>query len=71
VLAIALKPSEDGKATIIRLFGASGEDRKAQLHWSPPAHRRVWRSDLSERAIEQLAGEIPVAEWGVVTLRME
>jgi hypothetical protein len=71
VLAIALKPSEDGKAAIIRLFGASGEDRKAQLHWSPPAHKHIWRSDLSERAIEPLAGRIPVAGWDVVTLRME
>lgn len=71
VLALTLKSSNDGRAWIVRLFGASGEDRKAQLHWSPPVYRRIWRSDLSERAIEPLAGEIPVAGWDVVTLRIE
>ncbi len=70
VLAIALKPSEDGKARIIRLFGASGETRTATLHWSsPPQH--VWQSDISERPIRLLRGEVPVAGWDLVTLRVE
>jgi hypothetical protein len=71
VLALALKPSEDGNALILRLFGASGEDREAQLHWSAPAARRVWISDLSERPIKPLADAIPVAGWDLVTLRVE
>ena len=33
-LALALKPSEDGQAWIVRLFGASGEARQAKLTWS-------------------------------------
>jgi hypothetical protein len=71
VLVIALKPSDDGKATIIRLFGASGENRKARLRWSSPVQPRIWRSDLSERTIEPMAGEIPVDGWDVVILRAE
>jgi hypothetical protein len=70
VLALALKPSDDGRALIVRLFGASGEDRKARLHWESP-HRRMWLSDLSESPIRQLQSEIPVAGWDLVTLRVE
>jgi len=47
-LALALKPSDDGAAWIVRLFGASGEERKAILHWSKPVQPRLWLSDLSE-----------------------
>lgn len=71
VLASALKPSDDGKAIIVRLFGASGEDRTAKLRWSAPTSRHVWQSDLSEAAIKPIADEIPVAAWDLVTLRVE
>lgn len=70
VLAIALKPSDDGKATILRLFGASGEDRRARLHWRD-SRRHMWLSDLSEEPREKIEGEIPVAGWDVVTVRAE
>lgn len=70
VLAIALKPSDDGNATIVRLFGASGKDRQAQLHWAEP-HRRIALSDLSENPLQPIEGAIPVAGWGVVTVRAE
>jgi alpha-mannosidase len=70
VLAIALKPSDDSKALIVRLFGASGEGRQAQLRWSGP-HRHMWISDLSEEPIQSIEGEIPIAGWDLVTLRAE
>jgi hypothetical protein len=69
VLAVAFKPSDDGDALILRLFGASGEDRRAQLHWATPVLPHIWLSDLSERPIKPIAGEIPVAGWDLVTLR--
>jgi len=71
VLALTLKPSDDGDAWIIRLFGASGEDRKARLHWSAPTPPRLWLSDLSERPIRTLVDEITVAGWDLVTLRAD
>lgn len=70
VLALTLKPSDDGKAKIVRLFGASGEERKVTLRWSSQP-QRVWRSDLSEIPIEPVTGEITVAGWDLVTLRVE
>jgi alpha-mannosidase len=71
VLALTLKPSDDGNALILRLFGASGEDQRARLHWNAPSRRRIWRTDLSEQPIEPLAEEILVAGWELVTLRAE
>ena len=71
VLALALKPSEDGNAWIVRLFGASGEDRTATLRWSQPTPPRIWLSDLSETPIKALDGEIAVAAWDLVTVRVD
>jgi alpha-mannosidase len=69
VLVTALKPSADGKALIVRLFGASGQDRQAKLSWSSP--RAAWISNLSEKALSKVGDTIPVPGWGVVTLRVE
>lgn len=71
VLALSLKPSEDSKAWIIRLFGASGENRTAKLLWSEPAPKRIWLSNLSEASIQQIGDEVNVAGWGLVTLRAD
>jgi alpha-mannosidase len=69
VLALALKPSEDGQAWIVRLFGASGEERRAKLLWSTSVQPRLWLSDLSEKPIRPLGQEITVAGWDLVTVR--
>ena len=71
VLVSALKPSEDGKAWIVRLFGASGEERKAKMKWSTPTPPTIWLSDLSERPIQPLNGELTIAGWDLVTLRID
>jgi alpha-mannosidase len=72
VLALALKPSDDGEAWILRIFGASGEDRQAKLNWSTKSAPRMWFSDTSERAIKPVEqGEIAVAGWDLVTLRAD
>ncbi|MFA5191449.1 MAG: discoidin domain-containing protein [Verrucomicrobiia bacterium] len=71
VLVTALKPSDDGKAWIVRLFGAGGTPASAKLTWSKPAPRRVWLSDTSEKPLRRAAADIAVPAWGVVTLRAE
>jgi len=75
VLATAFKPSEDGRAWILRLFGASGADKKARLHWAKSSavksSPRMWRSDLSEQPLTPLDQEIPVAALDLVTVRIE
>ena len=41
VLVTAMKPSEDGKAWIVRLFGASGKTQAVKLNWNKPVPKRV------------------------------
>lgn len=71
VLVTALKPSDDGKAIIVRLLAATDKPSSAKLIWSPPKPDRLWRSDTSERPIEKLVGDVPVPAWGLVTVRAE
>ena len=71
VLAAALKPSDDGKALMVRLFGASGRDARTRLSWSGPSPTRISLSDTSEKPIRPVGREIEVAAWEIVTLRAD
>ncbi|MEI8376439.1 MAG: glycosyl hydrolase-related protein [Planctomycetota bacterium] len=71
VLVSALKPSDDGKAIIVRLHGASGKDAVAKLTWSQPVPKTVWLSDASEQPLTTATETIEVPAWGIVTLRAE
>jgi alpha-mannosidase len=72
VLVTAWKPSQDGKAWIVRLYGASGKDSSANLRWGKGcAPQAVFLSDLSERAAQAVKGSVPVPGFGVVTLRAQ
>ena len=71
VAVTAFKPSDDGKAWIVRLFGASGKAEKVKLAWASPAPQQVWLSDTSEKPRGKAASSIEVPGWGIVTLRAE
>jgi alpha-mannosidase len=71
VLVTALKPSDDGKAWIVRLFGASGQDRRVKLIWSSPQPQDVWLSDLSEEPGIRSRDLVTVRGWELVTLRTD
>lgn len=71
VLLEECKRSADGNAWIIRLFGASGENRRTNLTWTDNTPIEVWRSDLRERPLERLSTEVDVPAWELVTLRIE
>ena len=71
VLVSALKPSDDGKAWIVRLFGASGKTRSATLRWGKQAPQAVLLSDTSERSRAKAPDPITVPGYGLVTLRAE
>jgi hypothetical protein len=73
VLATALKPSDDGRALIVRLFNAGKSPTDAALAWERTAPRRVCLSDTGERPGRRLAPRdlISVPAAGVVTLRAE
>jgi alpha-mannosidase len=71
VLLVSMKPSQDGKAVLFRLFGAGDKPAKAKLHWGQPAPKQVWLSDLMERPLTAVTETIDVPAWGIVTLRAE
>ena len=70
-MATAFKPSEDGKAWILRLFGNSGKDQEVKLDWREPAPKAIWLSDNSEQPRQRLSGPIHLPAWGIVTVRAE
>ncbi len=71
VLLEECKRSADGGAWIVRLFGASGENRTASLTWTDNTPIKVWRSDLREQPLERLGTQVDVPTWELVTLRIE
>lgn len=71
VLLTALKPSDDGRALILRLWGAAGREAQTDLVWSQPRPRALWFSDTSERPLHPLDGAVTVPAWGLLTLRAE
>lgn len=71
IVVTGLKPSDDGKAVIVRLWGASGHDRVTRLEWNDPQPSGVWLSSTSEARGQKAQGDIPVPAWSLVTLRAE
>ena len=71
VIVSGLKPSDDGKAIIVRLFGGGDKPTTARLTWSQPTPKRIWLSDTSERPRQALTGDVQVSPRQVVTLRAE
>lgn len=70
VIVTGLKPSDDGKALIVRLFGASGKSAKTRLKWRQ-ANLDVHLSGTNEKSGERVGDEINVPGYGLVTLRAE
>ena len=73
VLVSALKPSDDGKALIVRLFNAGTKLAQTELAWGRKAPRRLWLSDTGEQAGKKLSARdaVAVPASGVVALRAE
>jgi alpha-mannosidase len=70
VLATVLKPGDDGKAVIIRLFNASAKPAQAQLIWSKQP-KSTFLSDASERPLQRVNGAVKIAGWDLLSLRVE
>jgi alpha-mannosidase len=71
VLVASLKPSADGKARIVRLFGASGKPAKVNLRWPDSQTKNVYLSNIAEDRLTAIEGPIEVGAWEVVTVRVE
>ena len=70
VIATAFKPSQDGKARILRLFNANSKSDKVRLTWAKPAPKAVWLSNFAEEKISKITGSMKMAPYEIVTLRI-
>jgi hypothetical protein len=70
ILIKELKPSDDGKAWIVRLFNASDKTANVRMTWSQHAHAgNTARSNLAEQTLEALANEFSLLANELVTVR--
>ncbi len=67
----AFKPSEDGKAWIVRLLSLSDKAEPTKLTWSQPEPKAVWLSDNSEQPLQPAGNPIELPPHGIVTLRAD
>ncbi len=70
VIVTAFKPSEDGKALVVRLFNTADRPDKAELVWSEPAPQSVWLSNPAEEQIAKIQGPVNMAAYEILTLRI-
>ena len=71
VLVTVLKPSDNGQAIIVRLFGSADHDEEANLEWAGIKPANLWLSDTSEKPLRKLDGPIAMPAQELVTLRAE
>ncbi len=71
VILTSLRPSRDGKAIMLRLFGPTDRAIKATVRFAPPEPKAIWISDLTEQPRAAAGAIIDVPAQGVVTLRAE
>jgi alpha-mannosidase len=71
VLAITLKPSDEGKAWIVRLFNATAEVQAATLNWPNSMVGETWQSNLSEDQLGAAPSGVTLQPWELRTLRVD
>lgn len=70
ILVQELKPSDDGKAWIVRLFNASTTTANVRLTWSPRAHTgTTTRSNLAEQSLEALPDGFTMTANELLTIK--
>jgi hypothetical protein len=70
VLVSGLKPSDEGRAIIVRLFNASNREQSVTLNWTRKP-RSIRFSDTSEQAGERVQQPFSMPAFGVVALRVD
>jgi alpha-mannosidase len=71
VIVTAMKPSDDGRAIIMRLLAVSNQQQDVRLIWSSLPPERTWISDTSERPRKEMGEAVRIPGWGLTTLRVE
>lgn len=72
VVVSGFKPSEDGRAIIVRLYNASSQPQTASLNWGGIRPRSVTHTDTSERKGQKVAAAgVTIPGNGLIALRAE
>lgn len=71
LIVTALKPSDDRRALIVRVWNASDHPVRSRLEWSAPEPREVSLSNTAEVPVAPLGARLALPAWGVATLRAE
>lgn len=71
VLVETVKPSSDGRALIVALFGVSGKNGSVKLNWRGVKPGSVSLTDLTEKPLKPVAQRIDVPAYDVVYVRAE
>ncbi len=71
VVITGLKPSDDGRALILRLFNTGPKEQLVKLNWSGWSPRVCFLTDTSEARGKMLDGRMSVRGFGLVSLRAE
>jgi alpha-mannosidase len=70
VIVTALKPSEDGKSLVVRLFNTGGKLEQARLTLAEPVRKHLWLSNFAEENISKTNGLIELAPYQIVALKV-
>ncbi len=71
VVATSVKPSDDGKALVVRLWNAGTRPVQARVLWQARKPRHVVRSSPAEEAGLPVEGPLQLPALGFVTVRAE
>ncbi len=71
VVATILKPSQDGKAWMLRLFNPTEKSHKVTLDWENPAPKKVFLSNFAEERCSLLNERIKMTPYEIVTVRAQ
>jgi len=70
VIVTAFKPSEDGKAWVVRLFNAGERPASAKINWGKAVPKIIWLSNFAEEQVSRVTEPINMAGYEIVTLRV-
>jgi hypothetical protein len=71
VLVTSLRPSEDKKALIVRLYNASGRPEQASLKVENSSSASIFISNIFEELLEKVDGPFFLPPFGIIALRIE
>jgi alpha-mannosidase len=66
-----MKPSNDGKAIVLRLYEVGGKDAAVNLKWQGHGPKATWLSNVAEEPVTAVNGPIAVPANDVISVRVE